>query len=121
MKPSKTSDKKRWIQFGLTHLYAAITGLIGLAYAFTFRDMIGVGLIYFRISTWSWQIVDLSTIIAYGLAWLVLVLFCQHKYEKQLRDKGGWAPRLFFYVTGAQAALYIATLAAIWFMEKSMT
>jgi hypothetical protein len=99
--------------FGLTHLYAGVTGVIAIVYAFTFRELVSVLLIVFRVNMWSWQLIDIVSSICYGLLWLAAVLFCQHFYEKQLRAGGSWAPRLFFIVTGVQAALFAASLIAI--------
>ena len=113
MTPPTSSNKKVWLAFALTHLYASVTGVIALVYWFTFRELVSAAVIALEVSTWSWQFIDLITSIGYGLIWLCLVLACQHLYAKQLDANEYWAPKLFFYITGIQAVIFIATVAAL--------
>lgn len=111
--PASKPQKRFLTLFGLTHLYSAITAIIAIVYAFTFRELVSILQILFNANLWSWQLIDIVSSVCYGLLWLAVVLISQHFYEKQLSVSGVWAPKLFFIITGVQAAIFAASLIII--------
>ena len=118
MTQSTNTSKKELTVFLLTHLYAAITGVIALAYWFTFRELVGAILIVSNISTWSWQFIDLVAFISYGLAWLILVLACQHYYAKQMGARKCRVPKLFIRISVVQAVIFAISATVIYIMNS---
>jgi lipid-A-disaccharide synthase-like uncharacterized protein len=108
--------KKDWRKVVLSYILSGVTGLIGLFYWFSFRKTVNIIMVNSSVRTWSWQFIDLSTFIFFGIVWLILVLLSQYLYEKELVKR--WIPPLFMIISVIQGLLFLVSYLVMEYFTK---
>lgn len=103
MSPELQTNKKSALHSLFSYLLAAFTGVLGLLNWLTMRTLVLDLLVNSSIKKEAWRAVDSFTFAAFGILWLLVILFSQYYYRKGFRKKK--AGHRFLLFTGIQLLL----------------
>lgn len=102
-----------------SNFLAGITGFIGLFIWFRLRTLQSVLVIISDITIWAWQFIDISSFMILGIIWLVIVLYCQHYYQRGAEKHTLW--KNFSFITGIQLlVLGLSSLTVMLLIREQM-
>jgi hypothetical protein len=80
-----------------SYVLSGVSCVIGFFLWFRLRDLVNVLLIFSPLSSWSYRIIEISTFMIFGIAWLTMAFYSQHLYQEELRE--GWIFKKFELIT----------------------